>query len=232
MNLPTLITLIALAGIGGTSAMIAFMTLIHRSKLANADMIRAIGSAITGSKQDSFLYGLGIHYSMGIFFAFSYALLNSYAPIQTPGSIILLGGLTGMVHGVVIGLLIMVVVAEHHPLPQFREAGLDVGFSHAAGHVIYGITTGFILSKQWMTTGPILEDLRESLLISERLVSNIATWGSLTLVSMLLTGVFSAYLLNRTSEAQPMTTVNQGREHIAVPIPIRPQSNSNQKKAA
>jgi hypothetical protein len=37
------------------------------------------------------------------------------------------------------------MVAEHHPLPEFREVGVAVAAAHLVGHIIYGLVVGMIL---------------------------------------------------------------------------------------
>jgi hypothetical protein len=46
----------------------------------------------------------------------------------------------------VVSLLLVIVVAEHHPLERFREAGFRVGVTHVAAHVVYGLVLGIAVS--------------------------------------------------------------------------------------
>ncbi len=48
----------------------------------------------------------------------------------------------GMLHGLLVSLMLVWVVADHHPLEEFKEADLLVGLSHFAGHVAYGAVVG------------------------------------------------------------------------------------------
>jgi len=152
---------IAFAGFLGTTTMIAAMTFIHKMKWANADMVRAIGSMILGTYENSLYVGLLAHYTIGMSISFLYTLLISFAPIQTPGSTEIIAGLVGLVHGLMVGLILMVEAAEHHPIQRFRRAGLGVAVSHVIGHIIYGLTLGYVLAKQWGTTSKILEAISE-----------------------------------------------------------------------
>lgn len=122
--------------------MIGVMEIIHRLKWANADMVRAIGSLYTRSYEMSLKPGLLIHYSAGLSFAFLYSILIGIAPVNTGGGIIIISMLAGLVHGIVVSLLLAVLVAEHHPLREFRNASLGVVLSHVAGHVFYGAALG------------------------------------------------------------------------------------------
>jgi len=43
------------------------------------------------------------------------------------------------------GFLLVVIVAEHHPIEQFHGAGFEVAIAHFVGHVIYGILVGLVV---------------------------------------------------------------------------------------
>lgn len=148
------ILLVALSGFLGTTAMIGIMALIHKLKWSNADMVRAIGSLYTRSHELSLVPGLLAHYSAGLLFAFGYAVICAFAPVRTPGSVVIISMMTGLVHGLTVGLLIEVVVAEHHPVEEFRTAGFPVVIAHLVGHIIYGTTIGICMASFW----PVLKD--------------------------------------------------------------------------
>lgn len=134
-----------IAGIVGTAGMSIALWAVTRTGIAPAPMIRAIGSMFTGSYDNSFTPGLIIHFIVGILIAFVYALLIS---LFSPGSIagyIGAGAMIGVFHGVAFGFILVIAVAEHHPLEQFREAGSQVAIGHFVGHVIYGILVGAVL---------------------------------------------------------------------------------------
>ena len=112
-----------LSGIIGTAGMTLVMWAITRSGIAHADMIRAIGSIFTRSYKDSIIPGVIIHFGVGIIIAFFYVIIIS---ILTPASTIKTVGagvMIGLFHGVVFSFLLVVTVAEHHPLEQL---GLQV----------------------------------------------------------------------------------------------------------
>ena len=138
------IAFIVLAGVVGTTVMTLVMALIHRMGWANADMVRAIGSIYTRSFKSAFWPGLVIHYGAGILFAFLYAVLVAVAPIHTDGGTIMVTLCTGIFHGMSMGMVLAVMVAENHPLPEFRKAGVGVVLSHVVGHIFYGLTVGLV----------------------------------------------------------------------------------------
>lgn len=134
-----------IAGIIGTSAMSIVLWGLTNTGLAKAPMITAIGSIATGSRTNAFIPGLIIHYIAGILIAFVYALLISLFAPGTLAAYIAEGGMIGVFHGVAFGYVLVVSVAEHHPLEEFREAGLEVAVAHFAGHVVYGLLVGTVL---------------------------------------------------------------------------------------
>ena len=135
----------ALAGVIGTAGMSIALWGISHTGIANASMIRAIGSLFTRSYEDSFGLGLTVHFIVGIIIAFVYiALISLLAPVSLAGTIAY-GGMIGLAHGVAFGFLLVGAVAEHHPLEQFRKAGLEVAIAHLTGHVIYGVLVGTVV---------------------------------------------------------------------------------------
>lgn len=134
-----------IAGIVGTTGMSLLLWALTSSGLARAPMITAIGSMATGSQSNALIPGLIIHYIVGILIAFVYALLISLFSPMTLAAYIAEGGMIGVFHGVAFGFILVVSVAEHHPLKEFRDAGLEVAVAHFAGHVFYGLLVGAIL---------------------------------------------------------------------------------------
>jgi hypothetical protein len=133
------------AGLAGTVAMTLLMGLIGRAGLAEADMIRAIGSVFTGSLDRSLLVGVTLYTLGGIVFALLYALVLSFIPIEGFWPTFGVSTLLGFVHGFVMSFLLVVTVAEHHPVERFRDAGFSVAFAHLLGHVAYGAAVGAVL---------------------------------------------------------------------------------------
>ncbi len=137
---------ISLIGLLATTVMTAFLYFIHWAGFANGDMVRAIGSAITKRYDGSFWTGMAVHYVSGIVFAGIYVYILSLVPPLADDQAIKmagLGALLGFVHGLVVSLGLVVVVAEHHPMEQFRRAGFGVALVHLAAHVVYGGVVGW-----------------------------------------------------------------------------------------
>ncbi len=133
------------AGITGTLCMTFFMHGFTRSGLANANMIEAIGSIFTKSENNALLVGGILHLVSGVIFAMIYALLLALLGVQGTFYSALVGLCIGAGHGFVLAFLLVVAVAEHHPLEKYREAGLGVAAVHFLGHIIYGAIVGTIV---------------------------------------------------------------------------------------
>jgi len=134
----------AMTGVVATLAMTALLYFIHGRGLANADMIRAVGSLITHSEENAFTPGVVIHGISGVVFAFVYIAIWSLLPVASFQHYWLLGLFTGAAHGLVVSFMLVATVAEKHPLERFRRAGLGVAVAHLAAHVVYGLVIGLL----------------------------------------------------------------------------------------
>ena len=134
-----------LIGVLATSMMTFFLWTITAKKMINVDMVRAIGSFIVRTEKNSLLPGIVTHICAGVVFAFCYVFLFSIFPVFVNSLFFssMIGGLVGIVHGVVVSMMLVFAVAEHHPLEKYRKAGFAVAVYHLIAHVIYGISIGF-----------------------------------------------------------------------------------------
>jgi len=130
-------------GIAGTAVMTAFLLLPRWMNWGKIDVVRAVGSLMTGRRERIFRLGLLLHVAMGILFAFLYAgFLNlSRLPFNA-----MTGLLLGSLHGVIIILLVSIVIMEHHPIAGYHEKGLGTGLAQLFAHMLYGVTLGWIVS--------------------------------------------------------------------------------------
>lgn len=133
------------AGIFGGAAMIAVMRLITRAEWAHFDIVVALGSLVTRSREGAYRVGAAIHACSAVGFALLYCvLLLKFGVAHLPSSVFAGVGI-GIVHGMVVSLMLVWMVAEQHPLVEFQEAGLAVGLVHFAGHVAYGAVVGLMV---------------------------------------------------------------------------------------
>lgn len=133
------------AGLLGGIAMEGVLWLIGRGGWAKADMIVALGSLFTKSRDTAWRVGALLHTGAAIGFAVAYTLLMVALGYTALPSSAVLGAGVGFAHGLVVSLGLVWVVAEQHPLEEFNEAGLAIGLSHIIGHVVYGAVVGFVV---------------------------------------------------------------------------------------
>ncbi len=134
-----------LAGLLGGLAMEGAMWLISRAGLARGDMILALGSLLTKSRDNAYRVGLIIHATAAVGFALVYALLMVTLGYSHLPAALMLGLGVGVLHGLIVSLMLVWVVADRHPLEEFQEADLLVGLSHVAGHAAYGAVVGLVV---------------------------------------------------------------------------------------
>jgi len=130
------------AGVLGGLAMEWVMWLISRAGLARGDMVLALGSLLTKSRENAYRVGLVVHATAAIGFGFVYALLMITLGYTDMPLSLMIGLAVGTLHGILVSLMLVWVVADQHPLEEFKEADLLVGLSHFAGHVAYGAVVG------------------------------------------------------------------------------------------
>lgn len=135
-----------LAGLLGGVAMTLVMRLIARRGLKSGDMIVAVGSLLTKSRENARMVGLFLHGFSAVGFGLLYTLLLIALNLSGWPSGFFAGGFVGVLHGIVVSLALVWVVADEHPIEEFREAGPAVFLEHFAGHVAYGATVGLVVA--------------------------------------------------------------------------------------
>lgn len=133
------------AGILGGLAMELAMWLISRAGLARGDMVLALGSLLTKSRENAYRVGIIVHATAAIGFGLVYTLLMITLGYTDMPLSLMLGLGVGTLHGILVSLMLVWVVADRHPLEEFKEADLLVGLSHFAGHVAYGAVVGVVV---------------------------------------------------------------------------------------
>lgn len=133
------------AGAAGGLAMQLAMRLIGRGNELKGDMILALGSLITKSRENAYRVGLIVHVTAAVGFGLVYTLLMVTLGYTGMPMSLMLGLGVGTLHGLIVSLMLVWVVADQHPLEEFKEADLLVGLSHMAGHVAYGAVVGLVV---------------------------------------------------------------------------------------
>jgi hypothetical protein len=133
------------AGMLGGLAMQVVMLLISRAGLAKGDMILALGSLITKSREGAYRVGFMVHAIAASGFAMVYTLLMVTLGYTSLPQSLMLGLAVGVAHGLLVSLMLVWVVSDQHPLDEFKEADLLVGLTHFVGHVAYGAVVGLVV---------------------------------------------------------------------------------------
>jgi hypothetical protein len=133
------------AGVVGGLAMQLVMRLIGRGSEVKGDMILALGSLITKTRDNAYRVGLIVHVTAAVGFGLVYTLLMVTLGYTGLPMSLMLGLGVGTLHGLIVSLMLVWVVADQHPLEEFKEADLLVGLSHMAGHVAYGGMIGLLV---------------------------------------------------------------------------------------
>jgi hypothetical protein len=104
-----------------------------------------VGSLATRTRENAFRAGAVIHGVSAIGFALLYSVVMWKYGLNHLPMAFFAGTAFGIVHGMIVSILLVWLVAERHPLVEFREAGLAVGLVHFAGHVAYGAVVGLVV---------------------------------------------------------------------------------------
>ncbi|MEJ2637522.1 MAG: hypothetical protein P8184_19815 [Calditrichia bacterium] len=142
-----------MAGLFGTGGMTLLLWAFDKSGWARADMVRALGSYATRSYQKSLQPGLLIHFAAGIPFAMFYIYVLSHLNLSSVLAFMIGGGVIGFVHGFAFSF-VLVILAEHHPVDEFKEAGFEVALAHFTAHVFYGLLVGFVIGATGYLSAP------------------------------------------------------------------------------
>ncbi len=134
------------AGLTGGLIMSAVMAVIDRSDVPGRNMVVALGSLLTRSKENARLVGLILHAAAAVIYGLVYTWLLIVLDLQGWPTAFFGGLGLGIFHGIVVSLSLVWVVADQHPLPEFRETGPLVFIEHFAGHAAFGVTVGLVLA--------------------------------------------------------------------------------------
>jgi hypothetical protein len=134
-----------IAGILGAIAMESVMYLITRANWARANMVVALGSLVTRTREHAFRTGAIVHAIAAVSFAALYNLAMLHFGLNRWPASFFTGIGFGVVHGMVVSLTLVWVVSERHPLVEFQETGFAVGLAHLAGHIAYGAAVGLVI---------------------------------------------------------------------------------------
>lgn len=140
-----LVYIAIIAGFVATTGITILLWLIDKTNLANANMVRAVGSAVTRSYKSSMIPGFVIQFSLGVIFAIAYIYILQQFQMSGTFSLAFAGGLIGLGHGFAFSF-IMVILAEHHPVEKFQNASFQVAIAHFFAHILYGFLIGLMFT--------------------------------------------------------------------------------------
>ncbi len=87
-----------------------------------------------------------MHYGWGLIFAALYIVIMHLISPPIEASYIILALITGVSHGIVASTLIIVIIAENHPVEKYRSAGLSAAIAYMLSHIVFGIVVGGTVS--------------------------------------------------------------------------------------
>jgi len=134
-----------LGGVLATAAFSGLLFWFDRIGVTKGNMIVALGSLITHSRDRAAQVGVVVHFASGLFFGLIYTWgLMAIGASSFVGAL-LLGGLFGLLHGVIVAVTLVASVSDFHPLEEYRKATWVVGLTHGLAHVAYGLAMGFVV---------------------------------------------------------------------------------------
>lgn len=149
MNTTITVELLAyaiMAGLFGAVAMWLVMRLIERAGPRTGGMVFAVGSLLTRSRKNALPAGILVYLvSAGLFGVIYTVLIHMTGMTAWPHAFFMAGGF-GLFHGLVVSLGLVWIVSDNHPLEEFRNATPLVFLSHFAGHIVFGLAAGLVLS--------------------------------------------------------------------------------------
>ncbi|MBK1857389.1 hypothetical protein [Cerasicoccus arenae] len=139
-------------GLLATAAFSGLLFFFERTGITKGNMIVALGSLLTHSRERAAQVGLIIHVASGVFFGLIYTWGLMAIGVHGFGTILLLGMLFGVLHGAIVAVGLVASVSDFHPLPEFQNATWVVGFTHGLAHVVYGGVMGFVIASSGLVS--------------------------------------------------------------------------------
>lgn len=139
-------SVVVIAGLVGAVAMEVVMWLIKRTGWTQGSMLVALGSLITRRRSNAWLVGALIHLLSAVVFAFFYTQVLGRLGLTVFPQAQIAGAAMGFIQGLIVSIALVWVVAEQHPLEEFSKAGFQVGVTHIAGHVAFGLAVGLVMA--------------------------------------------------------------------------------------
>lgn len=139
-------------GLLATAAFSGTLYFFERTNITKGNMIIALGSLLTHTRNRAGEVGLIVHFLSGLLFGLIYTWGLMAIGADTFIGSTLLGGVFGVLHGTIVAVAIVASISDFHPLPEYRKATWVVGFTHGLAHVAYGLVMGFVVGFSGLTT--------------------------------------------------------------------------------
>jgi hypothetical protein len=134
-----------LAGALGAGMMSLFVWALTEMGISDVRMLAVIGTLVTRKQENASMVGGFIHLAAGMIFGvfYGYVLVSINHP--GVGLNMLYGAVAGFLHGLIVAMILVAMVADEHPLKEFRQRGLSVAMAHWVAHLLYGLVVGAII---------------------------------------------------------------------------------------
>ena len=136
----------AISGLLAALLMNLFLRWISASFAEPVNMIKVLGSYVTGSMSNAIAVGTAVHLTMGTLFGIFYGLLLDYMHGPTLPLALFTGIGVGFVHGLLTSYGLMFLMSEKHPVERYRQATFSIGVLYLIAHVVYGGMVGLLLA--------------------------------------------------------------------------------------
>jgi hypothetical protein len=142
MQVAGLIACGIITGFIGAVIMNMFLRWVSSSFKEPVNMIKAIGSYVTGSDKNAIFSGTLIHLVSGAFFGIIYSgIMFKMGAAALPQSLFTGLGF-GFAHGLLVSYGLMLISMQSHPLKRYRNATFSIGLLYLIAHIIYGSVMG------------------------------------------------------------------------------------------
>ena len=131
-----------------TAGLLLYCWMLETTKISSVSIIRSFGSLFSEKKKNFFKNGILFHLVGGFFFGLLYILLFRILPIPDEGRYTFMYAILGMGmgfnHGMLDTLVLSVMFPKHHPVEQYKKAGLEIAIFHGVGLIPYGLFMGIL----------------------------------------------------------------------------------------
>jgi len=137
-----------LVSVLATGAVLLYFWTLESTKISSVSIIRSFGAFFSEKNTDYFKNGFILHILGGIFFGLLYILLFRILPIPEEGRYTFMYAIVGMGmgfnHGMLDTLALSVLFPKHHPVEQYKKAGLEIAIFHGLGLIPFGFLMGIL----------------------------------------------------------------------------------------